>query len=68
MQVVAAVEGGGKCRGMRGVGQNGFEIDDGVEAARKCKVGWGSLVHIVLPKSKAAGLFPFGLALPVVLR
>jgi hypothetical protein len=42
--------------------------DDGVEAARKCKVGWGSLVHIVLPKSKAAGLFPFGLALPVVLR
>ena len=42
--------------------------DDGVEAAKKCKVRWGSQVRIALPKSKAAGLFPFGLALPVVLR
>jgi Bifunctional DNA primase/polymerase, N-terminal/Primase C terminal 2 (PriCT-2) len=42
--------------------------DDGVDAAKKCKARWGSLVRVALPKSKAAGLFPFGLALPVVLR
>ena len=42
--------------------------DDGVEAAKKCKARWGSLVRIALPKSKASDLFPFDLALPVVQR
>jgi hypothetical protein len=39
---------------------------DGVEAAEKCKARWGSLVRIALPKSKAAYLFSFDLALPAV--
>jgi Primase C terminal 2 (PriCT-2) len=42
--------------------------DDGVEAAKKCKARWGSLVRIALPKCKAADRFPFDLALPVVQR
>jgi hypothetical protein len=42
--------------------------DDGVKAAEKCKARWGSLVRIALPKCKAADLFPFDLALPVVQR
>jgi hypothetical protein len=42
--------------------------DDNVEAAEKCKARWGSLVRIALPISKAADLFPFDAALPVVQR
>jgi hypothetical protein len=42
--------------------------EGGVEAAKKCKVWWGNLIRIALPKSKASDLFPLDLALPVVLR
>ena len=41
---------------------------DNVEAAEKCKARWGNVARIVLPKCKAADLFPFGLEPPVMRR
>jgi hypothetical protein len=40
------------------------ESDDAVEAAARCKARWGNVARIVLPKRKAADLFPFGLEPP----
>ena len=44
------------------------DSDDAVEAAAKCKTRWGNVARIVLPKGKAADLFPFGLEPPVMQR
>ena len=44
------------------------DSNDAVEAAAKCKARWGNVARIVLPKCKAADLFPFGLEPPVMQR
>jgi hypothetical protein len=43
------------------------DSEQAVKAADQCKVTWGSLVRIVVPKSAAPTLFPFNMAGPAVL-
>jgi hypothetical protein len=43
------------------------DCEETLQAADQCKVTWGNLIRIVVPKSAAPSLFPFKMAPPVAL-